>query len=74
MALNKSALETAIKNALDTGSLDNGASVGNRRQQIATDLATAFDVFVKSGTVSVTVAVTTATGGAGTGSGTGNIT
>ncbi len=73
MALDKTTLEAAIKTALDTASLNNGVSVANRRQQIATDLATAFDAFVKSGTVTVTVA-TTGTATAQTGTGTGNIT
>lgn len=67
MALNKSALKTAIVSLLTEMLVKEETSI----EEFATRLSDAVDVFVKTGTVSVTVATTgTATSHTGTGTGT----
>lgn len=70
MALNKSALQGAIKALLseEKEKTDNASSIDN----IASKLASAIEVFVKSGTVTTTVS-TTGSASAQTGTGTGSI-
>lgn len=69
MALNKSALQASIKALLseEKEKTDNASSIDN----IASKLASAIDLFVKSGTVNSTVTTTgNAAAQAGTGIGT----
>lgn len=70
MALNKSGLEGSIKALLseEKGKIDNASSIDN----IAAKLASAIEVFVKSGTVNTTV-TTTGSAAAQTGTGVGSI-
>ncbi|OCB72091.1 hypothetical protein B0A79_12740 [Flavobacterium piscis] len=70
MALNKSGLEGSIKALLseEKGKIDNASSIDN----IAAKLASAIEVFVKSGTVNTTV-TTTGSASAQTGTGVGSI-
>jgi len=70
MALNKSGLEGSIKALLseEKGKIDNATSIDN----IAAKLASAIEVFVKSGTVNTTV-TTTGSAAAQTGTGVGSI-
>lgn len=71
MPLDKTTLTTSIEVAFNKQS-DKDVSPAEARKEIAKDLASAFEVFVKSGTVNTTVA-TTGTASAQTGTGTGNI-
>lgn len=70
MALNKSGLEGSIKALLseEKGKVDNATSIDN----IAAKLASAIEIFVKSGTVNTTV-TTTGSAAAQTGTGVGSI-
>ncbi|MFQ6600142.1 hypothetical protein [Flavobacterium sp. C3NV] len=70
MALNKSGLEGSIKALLseEKGKIDNATSIDN----IAAKLASAIEIFVKSGTVNTTV-TTTGSAAAQTGTGVGSI-
>ena len=70
MALNTSGLKTAIKSLLSSEKekTDNSTSIDN----IAAELASAIEAFVKSGTVTTQV-TTTGSASAQTGTGTGSI-
>lgn len=72
MALNKTALQTAIVQAFN----DQRTKTDNPEAalaDLASKLASAIDTYVKSGTVTTTVTGTSVTGGAVSGTGTGNI-
>ena len=71
MALDKTTLEKSIETAFNNQS-DKKVDPAEARKAIAKDLANAFNVFVKSGTVNTTVS-TTGTAAAQTGTGTGSI-
>lgn len=72
MALVKEVLKTAIVKAFnDQRSKDNNPE--GAIDNLADQLATAIDAYIKSGVVTTTVTGSSATGGPVTGSGTGNI-
>jgi hypothetical protein len=74
MALNKAGLEAAILAALTKQANKTNASddPAVSRQELASDIATAIETFVKSGLVSTTVTGTSPSGPV-TGTGTGSI-